>query len=109
MLDLIYARIEIEDNILVLTPLSLLKLLRTSRNRSITILVRVPNGPLGAKRDIKRLFLTLKRDIEIVLISFSALAGIESNSSKDKESEADLLNATSEPKQNSIEPEQNSR
>lgn len=98
MLDLIYIGIETEDNILVLTLLPLLKLLRISRNRSITVLVRVPNGPPGAKGDIKRLFLTLKRDIETVLISFSALASIESNSSKDKGSEADLLDAASEPK-----------
>lgn len=98
MLNLIYARIETEDNIPVLTPLPLLKLLRISGNRSITVLVRVPNRPPGTKGDIKRLFLTLKRDIEIVLISFSALASIESNSSKDKGSEADLLDAASEPK-----------
>lgn len=102
MLDLIYARIETEDNIPVLTPLPLLKLLRTSGNRSITVLVRVLNGPPGAKGDTKRLFLTLKRDIETVLISFSALASIESNSSKDKGSEADLLDAASEPKQDGV-------
>lgn len=35
-------------------------------------------------------------------MSFSALASIESNSSKDKGSEADLLDAASEPKQDGV-------
>lgn len=87
LLNLTYARIKIDKDLLVLTPLPLLKPKKTLRNYRVIVLVQTPNKPPAtseATEEVKRLFLALKRDIALALESFSILIGIERDDSEDE-------------------------
>lgn len=96
LLDLIYAGMETEGDIPVLTPLPPPKPMRTSRNRAVTApaLDETPAAAEATTRDVKRLFLALRRDIKTALESFSTLAGMESEGGEDEGSEGDAGNLT---------------